>query len=69
MIVSIIIHEYTYLTTHFHLFPGSYFLSHSLSWSNNKENTLHSQAKVWTPEDPRAPSQSTIPSKNECNSL
>ena len=52
----------------FFIFTGSYFLSHSLSWSSNKENTLHSQAKVWTPEDPRSPSQSSLPSKNDNNS-
>ena len=56
-----------YLIIIFSLFIGSYFLSHSLSWSNNKENTLHSATKIWTPEDPRSPSQTTLPGKNSNN--
>ena len=32
---------------------GGEFLSHSLSWSNNKENHKNS-TKIWTPEDPRS---------------
>lgn len=33
-------------------FPGAYFLSHSLSWTNNKENRGLFGGKVWIPEDP-----------------
>lgn len=35
------------------LLAGAYFLTHSLSWTNNKENKgeIHSN-KVWTPADP-----------------
>ena len=44
-----------YLNTVF-LVPiaGTYFLSHSLSWSNNKENSGKYHKKVWMPEDPRS---------------
>jgi len=31
---------------------GGDFFTHSLSWSNNKENNKNS-SKIWTPEDPR----------------
>ena len=34
-------------------FAGAYFLSHSLSWTNNKENNGIYPKKVWMPEDPR----------------
>ena len=38
----------------FHVvFSGAYFLSHSLSWSSNKENHGLYGKKVWIPEDPR----------------
>lgn len=33
---------------------GAYFYSHSLSWSNNKENNGVYGKKVWVPEDPRS---------------
>ena len=33
-------------------FLGAYFLSHSLSWTNNKENRGLFGGKVWIPEDP-----------------
>jgi hypothetical protein len=32
--------------------PGAYYLSHSLSWTNNKENHGLLGGKVWIPEDP-----------------
>ena len=35
-------------------FSGAYFLSHSLSWTNNKENSGVYDSKVWMPEDPRS---------------
>ena len=35
------------------VFSGAYFLSHSLSWSSNKENHGLYGKKVWIPEDPR----------------
>jgi len=33
---------------------GAYFLSHSLSCTNNKENSGVYDSKVWMPEDPRS---------------
>ena len=38
--------------THASSFSGSYFLSHSLSWSNDKENNGIYHKKVWMPESP-----------------
>ncbi len=38
----------------FLLVAGAYFLSHSLSWSNDKENGGIYAKKVWVPEDPRS---------------
>merc|ERR1712029_277924 len=35
-----------------HSTKGSYFLSHSLSWSNDKENNGIYHKKVWMPESP-----------------
>lgn len=43
-----------YLNRNLCTFAGAYFLSHSLSWSNNKENSGAYHKKVWIPEDPRS---------------
>lgn len=43
-----------YLNRNLSFFAGAYFLSHSLSWSNNKENSGAYHKKVWIPEDPRS---------------
>ncbi|TRY79618.1 hypothetical protein TCAL_12192 [Tigriopus californicus] len=36
-----------------HSMKGAYAMSHSLSWSSNKENKLFG-SKVWMPEDPKS---------------
>ncbi|XP_022189447.2 pancreas transcription factor 1 subunit alpha isoform X1 [Nilaparvata lugens] len=53
---------------------GSPYAAHSLSWSSNKENGCNGvmYAKVWTPEDPRAPPKhpanaNTSPGLNDNN--